>query len=122
MLDRTSPTERSIMDLNLVVLSGRLAAPVEIRHDGAQTSARCLVAVRSEQPRRRLDVVPVTWWNPNLETLAGAAPGGRVWVAGSVQRRFWTGSPGARSRLEIVAHDVQPRTDESTYDVATGVE
>ena len=29
-----------------------------------------------------------------------------MWVAGSVQRRFWGGSEGRRSRLEVVASQV----------------
>ena len=42
-----------------------------------------------------------------LEQLdAEPAPGRTVWVAGAVQRRFWSGPEGRRSRLEVVAEQV----------------
>jgi single-strand DNA-binding protein len=96
------------MDLNLIVVSGRLAAPPEIRQfESGARLARYLVTVRSEEPARRVDVLPVTMWDPSDELLdAEPAPGTRVWVAGSVQRRFWSGSDGRRSRIELVADQV----------------
>lgn len=95
------------MDLNLVVLCGRLAAPVELRSfESGSRLARCLVTVRSEEPRR-VDVVPVTLWDPPDALVdAEPSPGQAVWVAGSVQRRFWGGAEGRRSRLEVVADQV----------------
>ena len=36
-----------------------------------------------------------------------------VWVAGAVQRRFWSGDDGRRSRLEVVAEQVCLRDTES---------
>lgn len=96
------------MDLNLVVLSGRLAAPPEIRQfEQGGCLARYLITVRSEEPRRRVDVVPVVLWDPPAELIdANPEPGRRVWVAGAVQRRFWSGAEGRRSRLEVVAEQV----------------
>jgi single-stranded DNA-binding protein len=97
------------MDCNIVVLSGRLAAEPEIRaFPSGATLARLLVTVRSEQPRRRVDVVPVSWWDPpphlgGLESERGS----RVWVVGSAQRRFWSTDGDKRSRIEIVAHEVR---------------
>ena len=101
------------MDLNLVVVSGRLAAPPEIRQfESGARLARYLVTVRSEEPARRVDVLPVTLWDPGDELLdADPAPGERVWVAGSVQRRFWSATEGRRSRLELVADQVCLRPD-----------
>jgi single-stranded DNA-binding protein len=95
------------MDLNLVVLCGRLAAPVEIRaFEGGSRLARYLVTVRSEEPRR-VDVLPVTLWDPPEALVdANPAPGRALWVAGSVQRRFWSGAEGRRSRVEVVAEQV----------------
>lgn len=95
------------MDLNLVVLCGRLAAPAEVRtFEGGSRLARYLITVRSEEPRR-VDVVPVTLWDPPDALVdAEPSPGQAVWVAGSVQRRFWSGSEGRRSRLEVVADQV----------------
>jgi len=99
------------MDLNLVVLAGRLAAPPEIRQfESGSRLVRYLVTVRSEEPSRRVDVVPVTLWDPSDELIdAAPLPGSRLWVAGSVQRRFWSESEGRRSRLEVVADQVCPR-------------
>jgi single-strand DNA-binding protein len=96
------------VDLNLVVLGGRLAAPPEIRQfaEGGRL-ARYLVTVRSETPQRRVDVVPVVLWDPPDDLIdSEPAPGRGLWIAGSVQRRFWSGSDGRRSRLEVVADQV----------------
>jgi single-stranded DNA-binding protein len=96
------------MDMNLVVLNGHLAAPAELREFESGTRLiRYLLTVRSEEPRRRVDVVPVTLWDPSDEVVAEAqCTGTPLWVTGSVQRRFWEGSDGRRSRLEIVATHV----------------
>lgn len=93
------------MDMNLVVLSGRLAAPVEVRtFESGSHLLRLLMTVRSEAPRRRVDVVPVTLWDPADRILEALPyPGGRLWVAGSVQRRFTDIGRGRTSRLEVVA-------------------
>lgn len=96
------------MDLNLVVVSGRLAAPPEVRQfESGARLARYLVTVRSEEPHPRVDVLPVTLWNP-ADALVDAdpAPGARVWAAGSVQRRFSSGEEGRRSQIELVADQV----------------
>jgi single-strand DNA-binding protein len=101
------PRKGAALDLNLVVLCGRLAAPAEIRQfESGSRLARYLVTVRSEEPRR-VDVVPVTLWDPPADLVdAEPAPGQPVWVAGSVQLRFWSGAEGRRSRLEVVADQV----------------
>ena len=97
-------------DFNVVVLAGRAAASPELRdHEDGRSSARCLVTVRSERPRRRLDVVPVIWWEPDRRTLEAMRPGVGLWVAGRVERRLRQGGRGGGIRLEIVAHDVQLR-------------
>ena len=95
------------MDLNLVVLAGRLAAPPEVRQfTSGSRLLRYLLTVRSEDPRR-VDVLPVTLWDPPDDLVdAEPDPGRRVWVAGAVQRRFWSGAEGRRSRLEVVADQV----------------
>jgi single-stranded DNA-binding protein len=98
-----------IMDINLVVLAGRLATQPEHRvfESGAHL-LRLLITVRSDEPRRRVDVVPVTLWDPpEAPSVGGLAAGDRLWVTGSLQRRFWEAPEGRRSRLEIVAHQVQ---------------
>ena len=66
-----------------------------------------IVTVRSSEPRTRVDVVPVSYWNPPAAAVsAPAEPGAPVWIGGSVQRRFHAHDGGRRSRLEIVAHDM----------------
>jgi len=101
------------MDLNLMVVSGRLAAPPEIRQfESGARLARYLVTVRSEEPHRRVDVLPITLWDPADDLIdADPQPGTRVWAAGSVQRRFWSGSDGRRSRIELVADQVCVREE-----------
>ena len=96
------------MDLNLVVLCGRLAVDPELKtFDSGTRLIRLLVTVRSDEPRRRVDVVPVTVWDPPDELVEGLPEKGRrVWVCGSVQRRFWEAPEGRRSRLEVVAEQV----------------
>jgi len=108
------------MDLNLVVLCGRLATDPELRaFDSGTQLARLLVTVRSDEPRRRVDVVPVTLWDPTPEFLEDPPQkGGRVWVCGSVQRRFWETSDGRRSRLEVVAEQVHVKDVEALEPVA----
>jgi single-strand DNA-binding protein len=101
------------MNLNLVVLSGRLAAPPELRvFESGARYRRFLVTVRLDQPRRRLDVIPVTWWDPPEEGVE-PNPGDRIHVTGTVQRRFWSNPDGRRSRLEVIAANVAfPQTDD----------
>lgn len=105
------------MDLNLVALAGRLAVEPETREfESGSRLIRYLVTVRSEVPRRRVDVLPVTLWDPPPDVFdVPAAAGQRVWVAGSTQRRFWEAGEGKRSRVEIVAHQVDfpPEVDEN---------
>jgi single-stranded DNA-binding protein len=101
------------MDLNLVVLCGRLATDAEVRvFDSGTRLIRYLVTVRTDHPRSRVDVIPVTLWDPPDELVED--PGekaSRIWVCGSVQKRFWESPDGRRSRLEVVA--VQVNFDEA---------
>jgi single-stranded DNA-binding protein len=96
------------MDLNLTVLCGRLAVDGELRvFDSGTRLIRYLVTVRTDHPRRRVDVVPVTWWDPPEELVdEPGEKGQRVWICGSVQRRFWESPEGRRSRVEVVAEQV----------------
>lgn len=98
------------MDLNLAVVAGSLSAPPEIRtFDSGARLARYLITVRSTEPRRRVDVLPVVEWQPaDEEAIAGLDRGDRIWTVCSVQRRFWTAGEGRRSKIEIVAQHVEP--------------
>lgn len=103
------------MDLNIVVLCGRIAAEPEIRRfPSGSTLIRFLVTTRSTTPRRRVDVIPVTLWEPHEELLSATDLAGRgLWVCGAVQRRFWSADGGRASRIEIVAHVVEVRDEEA---------
>jgi len=96
------------MDLNLIVLCGRLAVDGELRvFDSGARLIRYLITVRTDYPRKRVDVVPVTFWDPPDELVDDPGDkGARIWVCGSVQRRFWESSDGRRSRIEVVAEQV----------------
>ena len=101
------------MDFNLIVIAGRLAAEPELTTfaSGARL-LRLLVTVRSQEPRRRIDVLPVVMWDPSDDVpMDELIRGAGVWVAGSVQRRFWSAEAGRTSRVEIVAHDVTRRPE-----------
>ena len=98
-------------DLNLVVIAGRLAAAPEIRvFDGGGSLVRYLVTTRTEDPKRRIDVVPCVMWDAS-EADTDFERGDRIWIAGSVQRRFWNDDHSRRSRIEVVAHHVQKGVD-----------
>ena len=96
------------MDFNLIVLCGRLAVDGELRvFDSGSRLIRYLITVRSEHPRRRVDVIPVALWDPPNDLLdEPGRKGQRIWVCGAVQRRFWESPDGRRSRIEVVAESV----------------
>lgn len=99
------------MDINLVVMTGSLAAVPELREfDSGARLLRLLVTVRATEPRKRVDVIPVTLWDPPPDLLAEKLERGRrVWVCGGAQRRFWEAKEGRRNRVEIVAEHVLAR-------------
>ena len=110
------------MDLNMVVLRGRLAAAPEHRVlDSGSRMARLLVAVRSDEPHARLDVVPVVWWEPEDEFVAAPpAVGSRILLTGSVQRRYWESADGRRSKIEVVAANISVPVDDSKEQESAG--
>jgi single-stranded DNA-binding protein len=99
------------MDLNLIVLCGRLAVDGELRvFDSGARLIRYLVTTRVDYPRSRVDVIPVTLWDPPYDLLdAPGTKSERIWVCGSVQRRHWESPDGRRSRIEVVAEQVKLR-------------
>lgn len=108
------------MDLNLVALCGRIATDPELRvFDSGTRLIRYLITVRSDAPRRRVDVIPVTLWDPTDKQVDDPGERGRrMWVTGSVQRRFWESPDGRRSRLEIVAEQINLRDVEDLEPVS----
>jgi len=77
-------------DSNMLVLSGTLAAPVELRRfSSGSAMMRLLLTVRTFDPRRRIGVVPVVPWDPDEALLLPPLiAGDRLWVSATVQRRF----------------------------------
>lgn len=97
------------MDLNLIVLCGRLAVDGELRtFDSGAQLIRYLVITRVDFPRRRVDVIPITLWDPSGDIIDDPGlKGERIWVCGSVQRRYWESPEGRRSRVEVVAEQIK---------------
>jgi len=98
-------------DLNLVVIAGRLAGAPEIRvFEGGATLVRYLVTTKTGGEdtgmKQRIDVVPVVLWDATEEDTKFER-GDRIWVAGRIQRRFWSDDHSRRSRIEVVAHHIQ---------------
>ncbi|MFQ5524410.1 MAG: single-stranded DNA-binding protein [Acidimicrobiia bacterium] len=99
------------MDLNLIVLCGQLATDPELRvFESGTRLMRYLVTIRADHPRKRVDVIPVTLWDPPADLIdSGPRKGERVMVVGSVQRRYWEADDGRRSRVEVVAESIEAR-------------
>lgn len=109
------------MDLNLIVLCGRLATEPELREfDSGSKLVRYLVTTRVDHPRKRVDVIPVVLWDPEDELIEEPGrKGDRIWVCGAVQRRFWESPDGRRSRLEVIAEQVNLKDVEDLAPVMT---
>jgi|FLYL01.1.fsa_nt_gi single-stranded DNA-binding protein len=103
------------MDVNLVVLCGRLAAPPKLHVTaGGFRYLEFWVALRHDGPRPTLEVVPVRWWGA-AGKLAEYLAGDRVWVIGEVRRRLPTGEDDLHGEVEVVAERVS-RRDPPTAD------
>jgi len=108
------------MDFNLFVIAGTIAADPEHRSfDSGASLIRYLVTTRSTEPRRRIDVLPITLWNPG-DDVPTLTHGDGIWVVGSAQRRFWDTGDGRRSRLELVARHVELRNPDISEETGTG--
>jgi len=97
------------MDLNLIVLCGRLMVDAELRvFDSGTRLVRYLVRTEVDYPRRRVDVIPVALWDPPDDLVDNPGEKGeRIWVCGSAQRRHWEYPDGRRSGIEVVAEQVK---------------
>lgn len=93
-------------DLNIVVLAGHLAAEPDLqRYPSGEARLRLRLSIVSEGPPRRVDVLPVTVWDPppGAETMPLAS---EVTVGGVIRRRFRATPGGRASRLEILARQL----------------
>lgn len=101
-------TVKSILSRNEVTLCGRVAAPAEARE---LPSGDCLVTARiivDRDPaalghsKQRVDTLDcVAWQRRPQRNLLGWAAGDTVLVEGAIRRRFYRGSAGAVSRVEV---------------------
>lgn len=100
------------MDLNLVVLCGRVATEPELRvFESGASLVRILLTIRTEHHRARIDLIPVVVWDPpEVLTDGSVATGDRIWVSGMLRRRFWTDadSDNKRSRIEVIGQQITP--------------
>lgn len=89
---------------NVVVLSGRLARPAEMRQ---LPSGDSLVAYELTVPRQgaRAESVPVVWFDAP-PSAAEHDVDEQVVVVGRVRRRFFRAGGGTQSRTEVVAEAV----------------
>jgi single-strand DNA-binding protein len=102
------------MDLNIVAITGRLAADPELHSTGNGTDVTTLrIAVgrmkRQGEQRAGADFVDVVVWGEQAKHAGRyLAKGRRVAIKGRLQQRSWTTPDGAnRSRLQVVADQVQ---------------
>ena len=102
------------MDMNFIILWGQLSTDPELRvFDSGTRLIRYLITVRADYPKRRVDVIPVTLWDPPDHIVdSPGVKGKRVWVCGSLQRRYWESPDGRRSRIEVVADQVKVREED----------
>lgn len=106
-------------DLNIVVLAGHLATEPDLQHFATgDRRLRLRLSVVSEGPPRRVEVLPVTMWQPppGAEALPIATP---VTVGGIVRRRFRATPGGRTSTVEIVADQLWWSTDGTSDDGRT---
>jgi single-strand DNA-binding protein len=102
------------MDLNIVAITGRLAADPDLHSTGNGTDVATLrIAVgrmkRQGEQRAGADFVDVVVWGEQAKHAGRyLAKGRRVAIKGRLQQRTWTTPDGAnRSRLQVVADQVQ---------------
>lgn len=102
----TDTVVSSTDDLNVALIHGKLAAPIEVQtYPSGAVANRLLVTVVTHDPVKRVDVLPVTVWDD--DTLDLDAPiGSSVHVRAQIRRRFWAAEDGRRSRLELVASEI----------------
>ena len=112
-------------DINRVTLQGRLATKPEIRQfDNGTRMVRLLITTRQGEPRRRVDVVPISVWDledARIEAIRDTPVGATIRIAGTIQRRFWSSGEDGRSGLEVVADEVYDPEHECPCCGATGL-
>lgn len=95
--------------LNMAIVIGNLAKPVEVRNlsSGVSIANFDLVVPQIDGTP---DTVPVALFEPPDEALQWAA-GEALVVVGRVRRRFFRAGPSTQSRTEVVAENVVPLSE-----------
>lgn len=103
-------------DINTVNLVGSIATvPEVVLAENGTKKIRFLITMRTDEPRTRIDVVPVTLWDDgdlDRSMLVDGdempvAVGDRAAVTARLQRHVWETQEGIQSRLEVVATRVE---------------
>jgi single-strand DNA-binding protein len=114
------------MDLNVVAITGRLTADPTLHSTANGTDVTTLrVAIswprRQSEQRADADFVDVVVWGEQAKHAAKyLAKGRRVGISGRLQQRTWTTPEGSnRSRLQVVAEQIQFLDPRNGHDAAT---
>lgn len=104
------------MDINLAILSGRLAVPPLVEADESGASVAHLLVVTRPEHRRRVDVVPVVMADPPRALLdKQIRSGSRLHIVGSFVRRCPADPMVGYGRLEVEAAAISVRDDDPSY-------
>jgi single-strand DNA-binding protein len=96
-----------MVTVNVVVLAGRLSADPEIAEmPSGDTVARLRLQV-PEAGKRVLPLPVAAWDRPARRGCERLAKGDAVMVRGHLVRRFFKGTGGGRSIMEVVASEVR---------------
>jgi single-strand DNA-binding protein len=96
-----------MVTVNVVVLAGRLSADPEIAEmPSGDTVARLRLQV-PEAGKRVLPLPVVAWDRPARRGCERLAKGDPVMVRGHLVRRFFQGTGGGRSVMEVIASEVR---------------
>lgn len=110
-------------DHNHIELEGRLSRPPEEKELPSGDRLVLLRVVVRRPDGSRVDSIEVAVGPPpargrrrapgqaltrTVQRAAGLAEGDRVRVAGHIERRFWRTGGGSRTRLQVVAAEIQP--------------
>jgi single-strand DNA-binding protein len=95
--------------LNMVVVIGRLARPLQVRSLPSGISL-CCFDLQVDRADQTADTVPVALFD-GTDVVRDWDAGAEVLVVGRVRRRFFRVSGGTQSRTEVVADLAVPLTD-----------
>ena len=117
-MPRTKSTHTAQEHLNLSVIVGRIARPVEERSLPSGASLAVLEVTVDGAAGERSEAVPVTWFDPPAE-LATFGAGVEVFVIGRVRRHFFRSGGATQSRTDVTAEVVLPLSRRAAVERAT---